>query len=64
MYLVMPCVAAQVVYQRVCGNVRNLAVPHSVIGVPSGGWRRVKYVSGHAMPCCASGVSKSVWEHT
>ena len=50
----------QVVYQRVCGSIRNLAMPHNVSGVPRGGWRIEEYVSGHGMPCFASGVSKSV----
>ena len=59
MYLVMLCLAVQVVYQRVCGNIRNLAMSHSVKGVPRGGWRRGEHVLSHAMPCCASGVSKS-----
>ena len=64
MYLVMPSLAKQLVYQRVCESIHKLAMPHSVSDVPRGGWRRGEYVFGHAMPCCASDVSKSVCEHT
>ena len=63
-YPVMPCLAVKVVYQKGCGSIRNLAMPRSLSGVPRGGWRREEYVSGQSMSCCASGVSKSVWEHT